>query len=118
MKKYNKIFAIAAIAAASLFSAQNANAAVLVDVDDEPATEAVEDTQANCSFEMTLGEEWTEFDDMIKDNPNRVEIVKLGNEIINLKKKSKMTDEKETEMIQTLYDMGCAHEFIFAFIID
>ena len=103
MKTLNKLFAIAAIAAASLFSAQTASAAVLDD-----GTTTTEATQeADVTFVMYFGSSWAYYDTLIADNPNRNEIVKLCVQMNAAKKAGTLTEELSAEIVAQLNALDC-----------
>ena len=113
MKTLNKLFAIAAIAAASLFSAQTASAAVLDD-----GTTTTEATQeADVTFVMYFGSSWAYYDTLIADNPNRNEIVKLGVELHNLVQADAITEDEKVERMEQLYMLGCGTQVLLALCI-
>ena len=103
MKTFNKIFAIAAIAAASLFSAQNASAAVI----SENGTETEYAYGFDVTFEMLKGSDWAAFDQMIEENPNRQQIVVLGVQLNDAKHAGTLTSEEEQEYLEALLALDC-----------
>ena len=102
MKTLNKLFAIAAIAAASMFSAQPASAAVL---DDGTTTEATQ--EEDVTFVMYFGSSWAYYDTLIADNPNRNEIVKLCVQMNAARKAGTLTEELSSEIVAQLNALDC-----------
>ena len=117
MKNLHKIFAVAAIAAASMFTTQNACAAVLDDGDNKTEATITETAEADLTFVMYLGSDFAPYDEMIADNPNRNEIVKLGVELHNLVQADAITEDEKVERMEQLYMLGCGTQVLLALCI-
>jgi dihydrofolate reductase len=95
MKKFNKIFAIAAIAAASMFSVQTASAAV-------QTNDTGIETLLNLKFVDFLGSDWAPLDERIKDNPDKDKLVMLGVAMYQSKIKGTLTDEYYSYLVDEM----------------
>ena len=107
MKTLNKLFAIAAIAAASMFSAQNASAAVL---DDGTTTETEMPTKCGITFEKVWGSDWAEYDAMLVGNANSCKIVEICVEMCNKHTAGTLTNDEFGDMLNELYNLNCPEE--------
>lgn len=117
MKTFSKIFAIAAIAAASLLSAQNANAAVLTYDDDiSLATETDMPPICYSTFAEMWGSQWAQYDAMIADNPNQPQIFMQGIEFRYGMKANSFTQAESVSRMQSLQALNCPTEVIMALL--
>ena len=101
MKKLHKIFAIAAIAAASMFSAQPASAAVT----------SVDATTSASSLDLTFGyywgDAWMLADIMIENNPHKNEIVVVGMAYHIALQKGTITESDKEYYVNQLLEYDC-----------
>lgn len=109
MKTINKFFAIAAIAAASMFSVQTASAAVQT-VNATAGTQT--ETLLNLKFADYYGSGWEDVDKVISDNPNRDQIVMCGVVLRDGLKKGTLSDEEVFNLMNKMSEYGCSGEFI------
>ena len=101
MKTFNKIFAMAAVAATSLFSAQPASAAQSAN------------TKLNLKFADYYCSEWETMDNWIINNPNRDKIVTLGIALHEGTKHQTLSGDTKQQMIDDLVALGCDTPDIF-----
>lgn len=110
MKTFNKIFAMAAVAATSLFSAQPANAAT---------TSAARAAGRRPTAKMSLKfadyycSEWETIDNWIMNNPNRDKIVTLGIALHEGAQRKTLARDTKQQMIDDLVALGCDTPDIF-----
>lgn len=104
MKKLNKIFATAAIAATSMFSAQPACAQ---DTIDNSALTAEVNAMFDLKFANFYGDEWVVIDDAIKDNPDKNKIVLLGVALHEGMRHGSLTDSIIQQTVDDLVSYGC-----------
>ena len=116
MKAINKFFAIAAIAATSMFSAQNASAAVLTD-DDDTSLEYIMPSTCGTTFEQLWGSDWAQFDAMIADNPNRQQIFKEAVELRVGFPLNAFTHDETVKRMESLEALTCPMELIIALLV-
>ena len=111
MKAINKFFAIAAIAATSMFSAQTASAAVLTD--DDTSVEYI----CGTTFEELWGSDWAQFDAMIADNPNRQQIFEEAVELRVGFSLNAFTHDETVKRMESLEALTCPMELIIALFV-
>ena len=110
MKTFNKIFAIAAIAAASMFSVQTASAGIIKGTNTSVTYKG--DFQTSFTFEMLLGGEWTQYDALLTDNPNSGAIVLTCVDAYCKYTTGTLTTAEYTQTIAKLNSLGCPTELI------
>ena len=100
MKAINKFFAIAAIAAATMFSVQTASAGVISKLGSTSE-------YSGATFVGYLGSDWSSLDEMLEGNANRDAIVLLGVEMYNKYKAGVITGSGCDEYWTKLDELGC-----------
>lgn len=111
MKAINKFFAIAAIAATSMFSVQTASAAVVSTYD------ATTSEYTGYTFVALLGDDWSKFDELLVGNANREEIVLTGAELYCRYTAGAITMNDCTPYWTKLNSLGCPQVLTMALLL-
>ncbi len=109
MKKFNKIIAIAAVAALSALPFQNASAMTDSEMDSADETSVLMASQGSeeVSFATYIGADWYGVDNLIADNPKRVAIVMFGSDMYHKRKDGTLTDTLKQFYVSMLDALGC-----------